>query len=288
MKRTFDLFAMRTLMLLALACSLTPRGLPAQAASEPAPPPPVAYFNVVNVTGLEGEVTVLTNNKQDESRALSKGGETGECAVTPGSVTVKVSHPACPADVEQKFVLKVNERLNLLVHALVVKGENGRAPSTKLALLPLQHLPSPGKTTLTLLNCDAQSRPQSLALNGAEMTLEPLQPMHMTELTAAGSFALTFKGSEVMAPYEPLTEDHAYLVVYVDLENPRLNGVVISDRKRGTVDEELDLKKKEVAQRIARERRAAEWVLKELDRKTQERAEARAQRQKQRAPENNR
>lgn len=248
----------------------------------------MAYFNVVNVTGLEGEVTVLTNNKQEESRALSKGGETGECAVPSGSVTIKVSHPACPADVEQKFVLKVNERLNLLVHTLVVKGENGRAPTTKLALLPLQHLPSPGKATLTLLNCDAQSRPQTLALNGAEMTLEPLQPMHMTELTAAGSFALTFKGSEVMAPYEPLTEDHAYLVVYVDLENPRLNGVVISDRKRGTVDEELDLKKKEVAQRIARERRAAEWVLKELDRKTQERAEARAQRQKQRAPESSR
>lgn len=120
------------------------------------------------------------------------------------------------------------------------------------------------------------------------MTLEPLQPMHLTELAAVGSFALTFKGSEVMAPYEPLTEDHAYLVVYVDQENPRLNGVVITDRKRGTVDEELDLKKKEVAQRIARERKAAEWVLKELDRKTQERAEARAQRQKQRTPENKR
>ncbi|WP_265595399.1 hypothetical protein [Verrucomicrobium sp. BvORR106] len=285
MKRTFDLVAMRTLMLLVLACSLTTRGLLAQSPSESAPPPPSAYVNVVNVTGLEGEVTVLTNNKQDESRALSKGGETGECAVTPGSVTVKVSHPTCPADVEQKFVLKVNERLNLLVHALVVKGENGSAPITKLVLLPLQHLPSPGKTTLTLLNCDAQSRAQSLALNGAELTLEPLQPMHLTELAAAGRFTLTFKGSEIMAPYEPLTEDHVYLVVYVDLENPRLNGVVITDRKRGTVDEELDLKKKEVAQRIARERKAAEWVLKELERKTQERAEARAQRQKQRAPE---
>jgi hypothetical protein len=288
MKRTFDLITMRTFLLLVLASCLTTRGLLAQSPSEPAPPPPAAYVNVVNVTGLEGEVTVLTNNRQDESRAFSKGGETGECTVTPGSVTIKVSHPACPTDVEQKFVLKVNERLNLLVHALVVKGENGSAPTTKLALLPLQHLPSPGKTTLTLLNCDAQSRPQSLALNGAEMTLEPLQPMHLTELAAVGSFALTFKGSEVMAPYEPLTEDHAYLVVYVDQENPRLNGVVITDRKRGTVDEELDLKKKEVAQRIARERKAAEWVLKELDRKTQERAEARAQRQKQRTPENKR
>lgn len=246
---------------------------------------PSAFINVINTTGLDGDTTIEYNLVKENATPVAVGSQSGMISVTPGTITLKVSHPSCPANEEQKLTLKANEQLNVVIHANIKPGENGAPPTVKLALLPLQHLPSPGKNTLSLLNCDALGQLQSLALNGAEQTLPHLQPVHLKELAPAEAYTLTIKGKEVMAPYEPLSPDHAYLVVYTHLETRRLEGVVVTDRKPGTQEEEMELKKKEVAKKIERERKAAEWVLKELDRKTQERAEARAKRQKERTAE---
>lgn len=246
---------------------------------------PSAFINVINTTGLDGDTTVEYNLVKENATPVAVGSQSGKIAVTPGTITLKVSHPSCPANEEQKLTLKANEQLNVVIHANIKPGENGAPSTAKLALLPLQHLPSPGKNTLSLLNCDALGQLQTLALNGAEQTLPHLQPVHLKELAPAEAYTITIKGKEVMAPYEPLSPDHAYLVVYTHLESRQLEGVVVTDRKPGTQEEELELKKKEVAKKIERERKAAEWVLKELDRKTQERTEARAKRQKERAAE---
>lgn len=246
---------------------------------------PVAHVNLINATGLGGELLVDINDKPENRLLLALGGATEMDEYPTGSTVVKISHPACTGPQETKLTLKADERLNIVVHSIVTPGDNGARPTTTLALLTLKHLPSPGKTTLSLLNCDALARNHSVALNGVEQTLNPLQPVHLNELPEAESYALTTKGANVMAAYEPLTLDHAYLVVYTELENPQLKGLVVVDRKPGTSEEELELKKREIAKRVERERKAAEWVMKELDRKTQERTEARAQRQKQRADE---
>lgn len=277
---------MRALLAVGVFLAWGSNSMVAQQGGAPTPPrTPVAFLNLINASGLAGNLSVEFNNKAEDTLEIPLSGDTGMNELLPGTIALKISHANCPKSEEQKLTLKANERLNVVVHAITKIGENGTSPTTRLALLPLQHLPSPGKNTLSLLNCDALGQLQTLALNGVEQLLPPLQPVHLKELAPAASYALTFKGTEVMAPYEPMTQDHAYLVVYTNLESPRLEGVVVTDRKPGTQEEEMELKKKEIAKRIERERKAAEWVLKELDRKTRERTEARAQRQKQRAAE---
>lgn len=249
-------------------------------AASPVSTPAESFVYIANATGLPGEVAVEVDGKTDAAMQIPMGGYTGMNSLAPGTYTLKFSRDGV-ASVEHKLTLKMNERANLLIHVRVTPGEGGGAPAQKLEVMPLTHQPTPGKKTLTLLNCDAMGRTQELALNGEPFALEPLKALHIAELPDAAQYSLTFKGVEIMAPYQPLVADHAYLIVYADLVSPRLNGILVSDRKRGTLEEEMDYKKKEVAQRIAREKAAAEWVLKELDRRTQERAEARAQRQRQ-------
>lgn len=285
MKRTSNGVATPHLIALAFV-ALGLQAIPAQQATAPVPPKaPVATVNLINATGLGGELVIDFNDKPESRLVLAPGNATGMDEYPTGSTTIRVSHPSCATPEEQKFTFKPNERINLLVHTVVKPSVNGTGATTTLAILPLQHLPSPGKTTISLLNCDALARTQSVALNGTEQRLGPLQPVHLGELPVVDSYALTFKGAEIMPAYEPLTLDHVYFIVYTDLENPHLKGVMVIDRKPGTVDEELELRKKEIAKRLERERKAAEWIMKELDRKTQERAEARAQRQKQRLDE---
>lgn len=268
------------MMLLASVAAL-PAQQPSPPASEPAAPPQ-GFVNLVNATGLEEALRVVINGDELGALDMGPGSDSGMIGVTLGSVVIRVSHPKILVPAEQTFPVKLNERLNVVVHASATAGEGGKAVSPKLAFLTLPSMPTPDKNTISVVNCDALNRSQTLAVNGTEVQLPPLQPVHLSDLAPQENYALTFKGHQVMAPYAPVAPDHAYFVVYVDLQNPRLNSLVVMDRRPGSPAEEQDKLKREVARRIARERAAAEWVLGEIARRTQERKEARVERQKQR------